>query len=275
MPTVFTDPNGYQLSFYNTVGGKDTLTIIGWGSPEQPLTVPILNEASSVSDRTWAERANLKNGGLPSDVWEKSALNFSSLTGIIEDAAKKGKKYRRILIIGHAGIGDGRSIAPGIALGHVPSSAQSIVAGGTAQANNHATGRLQWGPRTGPYPSTGAFSKEQAKVVGVALAWDGFPTLENDPAAVERLKTALKKALVPGGILQLTSCGYQKEFDEAFGKGAWRDQLQLLANNLETTVVVSPTPANRDLGNILKLGVYQYRWTFLPVQWQEVPPKKE
>ncbi|HZT34873.1 MAG TPA: hypothetical protein VFA15_03065, partial [Nitrososphaera sp.] len=84
---------------------------------------------------------------------------------------------------------------------------------------------------------------------GVSLAKGGSPsappaqrldlkTLNDNPSLASQLSLALKNALVPGGVLRFTSCGYSEKLPE----GVWQTELTNLAKKLGVIVGASPVP---------------------------------
>jgi hypothetical protein len=72
--------------------------------------------------------------------------------------------------------------------------------------------------------------------------------LKADEEMANALNYALAQALDPEhGALQLTSCGYRKEYDEKVGKGAWDSQAILLGQMLGVPLfVISPQPVSQE-----------------------------
>ncbi len=140
-------------------------------------------------------------------LWLKQASNVQDLSNIILQALAKngGKKFTRITVIGHCGIGNPEKVkinAPGVML---------------------TDARLQYQNR---YPDH--TNPNVKKLSG----------LINDKGNLDALRNALDKALDPKGVLQFAVCGYEKKFDTYSKKeGEWFKDLQGLANVLNRVVV--------------------------------------
>jgi RHS repeat-associated protein len=210
-PTVETDPTGLQVTqdFLNTVGGPGTLIIRGWGYKV---------------DEEWLKVCvKINKGG---EAWPQPVTSYADIKKAIDDAYRNrgNKPFNRIILIGHAGIGDGinKHNGPGFMLGDASKD----------------------GPGKPGYTGRFQLADYYGKKYGHFNARISFPGLD-DSGLTEELKKTLKRALTPTGVLQLASCGYQTAFDKEFKQQGmtWIGEIQKLANALDVTIAVVPNPA--------------------------------